>query len=440
MLALPFLEAIRPRTAHAMPSGAPKRLLLVKHRQGTVMEKWVPTGSETDWELSEILGPLSGFEDRMVVVSGLDNRVPQYNSAGDGHENADATVLTGALFEDQGASVLTAGGPSIEQVIAERISTDTSYARVDLGIGGGTGGSGLVTAREMFYGAADPVDVINNPELAQARLFGDASLSAEEIEALSERRASVLDGVLDEFASLRARLGSEDQARLDAHAEKVRELEQRFALGGAGCGRPELGLPSGFDYGEDEDVVADGMIELMVAALACDLTRVGTLLFASSEDPTFPWLDLDGEPVVDTAKYNNWHFMVHDGRDEPGLAVGIGWYTQVVADLLAAMDATLDADGDNLLDTTLVLWCSEFGDGILHGLNKLPFVLFGACGEGVTTGRHIDLLSGTPDDYQRQGDYTHQQLLTSILHAFGGEDESFGHTASDLPNGPLTML
>ena len=105
------------------------------------------------------------------------------------------------------------------------------------------------------------------------RLFGDASLSAEEIAALSERRASVLDGVLDEFASLRAQLGSEDQARLDAHAEKVRELEQRFALGGSGCGRPELGLPSGFDYGEDEDVVADGMIELMVAALACDLTR-----------------------------------------------------------------------------------------------------------------------------------------------------------------------
>jgi len=440
-LALPFLEALRPERALAGPTtGAPKRMLLVKHRQGTVMKKWAPSGTEFDWSLSEILEPLSGLEDRMVVVAGLDNRVPDYNPAGDGHQNADATVLTGALFQDPNASVLTAGGPSIEQVVAERIGGDTAFPRVDLGIGGGTGGSGLVTARELYYGAGDPVDVINNPDLAAERMFGDASLTLEELAAQAERRASVLDEVLGEFNALRADLGAEDQARLDAHAEKVRELEQRFARGGSACVRPDLDLAVGYDYGLDEDVVAEGMIDLMVAALACDLTRVGTILFASSEEPTFPWLEVDGEPIFDTTRYANWHFMVHDGRDEPGLALGIRWYSTVVGELLRAMAATTDSDGDNLLDTTLVLWCSEFGDGILHGLNKLPFVLCGALGEGVETGRYLDLMSGPADDYQRRGDYSHQQLLTSVLHAFGGDDETFGHSAGDLPSGPLPML
>ena len=39
------------------------------------------------------------------------------------------------------------------------------------------------------------------------------------------------------------------------------------------------------------------------------------------------------------------------------------------------MDAVLEPNGKTLLDNSLVLWISEFGDGGAHSTNNLPVVL-----------------------------------------------------------------
>ena len=45
------------------------------------------------------------------------------------------------------------------------------------------------------------------------------------------RRATLLDAVLDDAASLRSQLPSADRARLDAHMEHLFEVQRRLSLG-----------------------------------------------------------------------------------------------------------------------------------------------------------------------------------------------------------------
>jgi hypothetical protein len=440
VLALPFLEAFA-RPARAATKAGPKRLIVVTHHQGVVMNQWAPTGSETSFTLGPILQPLAPWQDRMVVIAGLDNRLPDLNSAGNGHQNADLTLLTGMPFADQAAAVLTAGGPSIEQVIADRISADRPYRRLDAGIGGGTAGGGLATSDHFHHAAGEAVAVTNDPDRLFASLFAGQALSADELAALRVRRGSVLDGVLDSFEALRGRLGAEDQARLDAHADKVRELEARVTSdAAAACAAPTLAFPSGYDYGFDDDVTTPAQIDLLVEAMACDQTRVGTLSFLTGHDPTFPWLSVNGGPVVPTGTYDNWHAMVHEGRDEAGLVAGFTWYAEMVALLLSALDGKVDVDGDDLLDTTLVLFTSEFGNGAGHNTRKVPFTLIGNLGAGVSTGRFLDFMNGGPDDDWASSDHCTNQLFVSLLAAFGQPDTSFGSTDPLIDQGLLPGL
>ena len=132
--------------------------------------------------------------------------------------------------------------------------------------------------------------------------------------------------------------------------------------------------------------------------------------------------------------------MVHDGRDEEGLVVGFTWYMQMFADLLAAMDASVDADGDNLLDTSCVVLVTEFGNGAGHNTNKLPVIIAGSLGPDVPLGRYIDVMNGGPDDNWTASDFSTNQLMVSLLNAFGQPDTSFGVVDSGIPNGPLPGL
>lgn len=436
-LALPFLEARRARAAPP-PGTSPKRFIVFSHHQGTVMNQWVPTGSATDFELGPILSPLEARKDRLTIIAGLDNQMPRFNSAGNGHENADLTLLTARPFLDQSAAVLQAGGPSIDHVIAQRISASQPYSRLDFGIGGGTAGSGLLSANQYWQGAGDPAVFTTDPSKMFSRLFGATETSEEEVNRLRARRASVLDAVQAQFKALRKRLDRDDRARLDAHADKIRALEQRVTAATGECSRPNLSIPSGYDYGFDDDLSGELQLDLLVHSLSCDLTRVATVWFASGHDPTFPWLTVNGGPVVPAGAYDNWHGMVHDGRDEPGLVAGFQWYNSQLALLLDKLAATTDADGDNLLDTTLVMAITEFGNGSGHNTLKIPVVLAGDTGEA--NGRFIDLLAGGPDADWESSDYSLNQLYVSLLQRFGGTDTTFGHTDPSLPEGPLPGL
>jgi hypothetical protein len=205
------------------------------------------------------------------------------------------------------------------------------------------------------------------------------------------------------------------------------------------CTPPSLDIPTGLDSAVDDDLTTPLYNELLVAALACDLTRVGTFHFANAHSPTFPWLwSRNGGPVV-PAEFENWHAMVHADY-QPGMEVAYRWYMEMLADLLGRMAVTTDADGDNLLDTTLVVCASEYSSG-RHFTRSLPALLVGATGP-YAPGRWVDHMPTSPESFNGWTDsgVTTNQLLVSILHAFGFDDARFGLDDPDIPEGGVPGL
>src|SRR5436190_24236886 len=76
--ALPLLESLDAR-AQAVPGPGPKRLILVYNPNGTIPEAFWPTAvvSESEFTRGPILEPLAAFQDRMLVLDGLDISVAE---------------------------------------------------------------------------------------------------------------------------------------------------------------------------------------------------------------------------------------------------------------------------------------------------------------------------------------------------------------------------
>ncbi len=450
--ALPFLDAFRPRRARAQGALArPKRLVIVHSPQGSVLSRFVPVGAERAFELPYITEPLAPLRDRLTIVTGVDNVQPRFNTVGNAHINANYTVLTGRPFLEQNPDAQTPGGPSVEQVIADRIGADTPFRRLDFAVGGNQTSNGLLTPREgafFWVGPRDPISAFNNPLAALIRVFGDGQLSPADAWALRARRASVLDGVLANFGEMSRGLGADDRARLEAHADKLRQLEQRIVAGTGECNRPEVGLPPGVDPGLDDHLTTPVTNELLASALACDLTRVATLSWANGHAPEFPWLwnRNGGRPIVDLGVWENWHAVVHADY-QAGMEHPYRWYVEMLVDLLTRMASMTDADGDNLLETSLVVYFSEYSSG-RHWHTALPVVLAGNVGDAPAhgpAGRWLDVMGGTVAELEASGGYrtsgsTTNQLWTSVLRMFGFDDAGFGHYGEGMARGGLPGL
>lgn len=456
-VSLPLLEANMGR-AWAQGQG-PRRFLVFMTPQGMVMDAWRPTGTESNWQLSQILQPLAPFKSKVNVVSRLDNAVSYLNVRSDGHNSAARTLLTCEPFVEnvdsrgnirpQGQQVSNgfANGPSIDQVIARRIAGNTPLNTLDLAIGGREVWSGQI----LQAGPNDPVALNDDPRDVFNRLFSDLPApgagnqpppppppitTADRIRA---RRGSVLDTVRGSFGRIQARLGATDRARLEAHAEKIRELETRFTdtpvvmeepppPPSQSCEQPVLPtFPARYNPASsvNDDITARVMIDEMVMAFTCDLSRVGTLQFTRFHAPTFPWLNVDVP-----GPFTEWHGMIHEGRSRPGpratMVRVMTWYAEVFAYLLEQMDSIQEGNR-TMLDNSLVLWVSDFGEGAFHGTVDLPFVTAGSLGGAVHTNRFISGLGRS-----------HNDLYTAILNAFGFSDQSFGW--AEFSNGPLPGL
>src|SRR5678815_5077287 len=93
-LGLPFLSAmLRPLESHAADA-TPTRFLVFFSPGGTLLDKWRPTGTSTNFALQKMMSPLSPMKDRLVFVDGLDLSITQIG-AGHPHSKGMSGVLTG---------------------------------------------------------------------------------------------------------------------------------------------------------------------------------------------------------------------------------------------------------------------------------------------------------------------------------------------------------
>ena len=440
-LGLPMLNAFAGPCSTQAAAGQPQRYILMHHGQGTVLNAWNPTGTETGFVLSEILQPLANHKDKLLIIGGCDN------ISANGHAGGTICGYTGVDFLDPAAPTesLAGGGPSIDQFLASRIQGSAAVHSLNLSIGS-YGGGKYVTSGSFWRAAGDPVSSVADPLDTYFKLFAGGDADPKVMEAQLLRRKSVLDAVLENFNHLRSRVGKVDRAMLDAHAQKVFELEKKLALLNeakkACTGIPSPPASEGYDFKLHAYEVesADLQMDLMVYAMGCGLTRVGTLVFPYAHAPTFPWLEAQwGGPLWDVNQYDVWHTMVHSGRDidgqgtaEPGLRRGYTHYTEMFAKLLDKLAAYPDCEGKSLLDTSLVHWSTDFGNGSGHNTQAVPVVMAGTVGGTKGMGRWLDYSSGS----WQASSHSLNEVYVAVLHAFGFDDPTFGDH-KDFPTGPL---
>jgi hypothetical protein len=413
-IALPWLEIMEPeRRSEAAPAPA-RRFLAVYQPGGSVLERWRPTGTESNFTLSPILAPLEPVKNRIIVLDGIDMK----SAVGEQNQSGMVALLSGTPQIPANTGYAT--GPSLDQVLATRLAGTHRFPSLSMAVRWGTGKShGRLHPINALHFANDatftPMPPLLDPQAIFTELFGSIGPG----DAAWDR--SILDSVLSRYTSLQSRLGQGDRLRLDAHVQHLRELEQRLD-GVMRCAPPMRVDTTGYDPASGLDSADDGsirdiptdtmiptvgrfMTDMLVMAMACDLTPVGTLQWSDSEAKhTFPWLGLS----------EHHHYYMNDGGYHPAeLELISTWYSEQHAYLIRSM-SEVDMGGHSLLDESVVFFGSNLQDPALHTKKNMPFLLAGN-GGGLRTGRY--LVHDHP---------SHNDLLSRLANVFGDMRTTFG--------------
>lgn len=420
-MALPFLEAMMPGARAADIAQRPKRLQVFYSPNGMIMPGYQPAGEGGDLVLTSTLEPLAPHRDMVTVVSGLGH--PQAAAMGDrpaGHGRSCPAFLTGThVRQTEGSDIRCA--ISMDQVYAQHLGDATQVSSLELGIEQASllgscdiGYSCAYTNGISWMSPTVPLPVADNPGAVFERLFGDDDALDEKARlARLRRQASILDYVLEDAARLSGGLGQEDRHKLDEYLESTRAIERRIQRAQASpalARAADLERPAGIPQDFAEHVKL--MIDLQVLAMQADITRVGTFMIGRElSNRTYPEI---GVP-------DSHHMLSHHGKNPEKmekLARINRYHMEFFAYALQRMKETRDGDG-TLLDSTLLIRGSAFGDSNEHDHMDLPIVVAGGLIRG---GRHIKVEHGT----------TMSNLMLAGLNLLGVPAKSFGDSTAPL--------
>lgn len=411
---LPHFASLLPRNAWAQPAAAPKRALFWWFPDGVKEAdqksdyddvlltssggaNWFPSGTETDFTPANLAAPLAEVKSDLIMFRGLDH--VNWPTIGCPHD-------AGPRF-----SLTSWGDTSIDQAIAKRMMT--RFRSVELGIGTWELERGDTRISFLDRKALPPQQ---DPGTAFRRLFASAAAPAgatqAAMDAVTRRRASVLDGALQEIKSVGGALGSADRQRLEFYGQSVRDLERSLGdlskdMGAAvaACSEPKLALTglNGQVIGGEKtggftplfQHIAEAQMNIAVLALQCDLTRVVSLMFEKgrSDQRYAEFL-----PLKSIYRGGGAHHLAHGWFETAAQRESWDmihtWRTQRFADMMKKLKAVKDADGNTLLYNSVLVKTSEIATGA-HSYTDIPIVLAGNAGGRIKTGRYLDFTKST---------------------------------------------
>ncbi|MDA1082676.1 MAG: DUF1552 domain-containing protein [Gemmatimonadetes bacterium] len=440
-IALPYLDAMAPTmgrfgTGAAAAAAADKtRLLCIEsvhgaagsNAWGATKNLWAPAGVGRDFDLIKdgALPALEPWREYLTIVSNTDVRMAEAFEApeiGGDHFRSSAVFLTQAHpKQTQGSDLYV--GRSMDQIVAERISGDTTIPSMQLCI------ENLDQAGGCYYNYAcaytdtiswanpdEPLPMIRNPRVAFDLLFGAGNDNSDR---MSRRKAnqSILDWIVGEVGGLKKDLGASDRQRIDKYLEDIRELERRIQAvekrNSSGDVReiPEapIGVPDSFD----EHVKL--MFDFQVLALQADMTRV--ISFKTGRDASSRAFPESGTP-------KGFHPASHHGGREAAILdfnMINRYHVSQLTYLLDKLKNSVEGDS-NLLEKTVVMYGSPMGDPNLHNHRRCPLMFLGH-GNGALTGNlHLKAPDGTPM----------ANAFLSLMHNMGLTDmQSFGDSTGE---------
>jgi Protein of unknown function (DUF1552) len=409
LLLAPFIDAGLRREAKAA-SGTSKRLLMFCS-MGTYPPLWTPKVSgETITSWSAMTQPLSAAADNIVLVEGMPSGNPN-----DGHGASDS--LTGQGFGYYAVNNVQVLKSSVDQFVATSLAKGgVNRPIASLLLGANCNENGGLT---QFYGGPNGgnLPTIGSPLSAYNTVFGAAMPSGSNTSAQASlaRRKSILDTISGEITGLSATLGSNEKAKLDAHLDSIRQLENKLmsaggSAGSGSCAKPAApGADSTLQFMGDMDALAANVIhqQIIVGAFACDITRVACLEYGNDQKfmvnaPGIPYDDQHGGYIHSGASSNYANLVLFEAY----LA------TQFVnlINALKAVPDPLGSAGQTLFDNTLLVWARDMGDAQNHNQQSMRFVLASGNGGYLKTaagGRYVS------------SSERHERILLNVCEAMG---------------------
>lgn len=356
------------------------RFVLWFNGNGIIEKYWIPREDGEGYEMTPSLQPLARFRQDIHVLSGVDNPAARLPGPGNGHHNSMSGLVSGQMFSGRGA-----GGPSVDQVIAQQIGNDSRFRSLQIGVCQESFGESI--QRNMSWAGRDrPLP----PEMIPHRLF-DRLFGANEPDWIA-RKKSILDAVSDEAKSLKSNLGYSDQHRLEEYLASVRSLERSVASLPPEYSRVVEQPAEGGDL-KDWPRIAKLQTDLLVHALASRQTRVASYMLTKCQGLSrFPWLGYT---------YQRHHEYTHDGVERPEgqriLRDINRWHVEEFAYFLAKLKSIPEGNG-TLLDHTCALFAHEHAEANPHKNSGLAMIAAGHAG-GMKTGCHTRVTGTVGDLY-----------------------------------------
>jgi hypothetical protein len=396
-IALPFLDSMAPAFSQTRKPSTPRRMLGICNNLGLLSDQFFPKGNGRDYVASPYLELLREHRNDFSVFTGVSH--PNV----DGGHPADVCFLTAAPHPGSGSFRNTI---SLDQHIAEQIGILTRFPSLTLAVN--------TRNRSLSWtgtGVAIP------PEDKAASVFKEMFLqgSPAQIDAQIrklETGQSILDAIAGQAKDLQSSVGARDRDRLDQYFTSVRDLEGRLqaSKGWERKPKPVVHAPVPIDpanpalYMDKVKV----MYDLARLALETDSTRSITLML---DGVSAPVLEIPGATMTDS-----YHNLTHHGKSESKrsqLKIIDEWHMRLLAGLMADLKSVHEGE-DTLLDRTMVLYGSNFGDANAHICTNMPVILAGG---GFRHGQNLAFNTMT--------NYPLPNLYVSMLQRLGIETDRF---------------
>jgi hypothetical protein len=393
---------------------------------GTLPDEFWPHqfGDDTPLELKPMLQALEPFREQTLMLKGVDNKI---RGDGDNHMRGMSCLLTATELNPgniQGGSDTPAGWPkgiSIDQEVRNffqsRDETRTRFGSLEFGVA--VPNRADPWTRMCYAGNNRPVAPIDDPGQMFEKLYGGAK----------DRQvvASVLDFVREDLRRVSTKLSPEDRRLLEEHLQQVRQLEQDIAAAESQSQlvHPEPEIDPEIELVNDNTPAISRMqIDLLVNALANDMTRVASLQFMRSVGQArMRWLDIN----------EGHHSLSHEPDDNKEAYDKLmrinAWFAMELAYLARRLAETPEPGGvgGSMLDHTQIVWLNELGKGNSHTLSNIPFVLVGG-GAGFKTNRALEF-----------DDVPHNRLWLALARGLGHAELATFGKEEFCSEGPLSL-
>ena len=329
-----------------------------------------------------------------------------------GHGRSCPAFLTGTHARQTEGSDIRCG-ISLDQAYAQHLGDATPLSSLEVGIDQASllgscdiGYSCAYTNGISWRSPTVPLPVTANPRDLFERLYGDGdALDGASRLAQLRRQSSMLDFVMADTARLSGQLGASDRHKLDEYLEATRDIERRIQRAAASTGQTtSMERPSGIP--ESFDTHVRMMIDLQVLAMQADITRISSFMIGRElSNRTYPEIEVP----------DSHHMLSHHGHNAEKivkLARINQHHMEYFAYFLKRLGEVKDGAG-SLLDSTLLLRGSAFGDPNEHDHMDLPIIVAGGLVPG---NRHIAMPKNTPM----------ANLMLAMLNVLDVPAKSFG--------------